>query len=55
MQEQWVMSLRDQCKSANIPFSFKQWGGVRKKAAGRALGGRTCDAMPERRGLISLL
>jgi len=29
-----------------VPFFFKQWGGVRKKAAGRELQGRTWDQMP---------
>jgi len=26
MHPDWVRSIRDQCKSANIPFFFKQWG-----------------------------
>lgn len=26
MHANWVRSIRDQCKSANIPFFFKQWG-----------------------------
>ena len=30
---------------ARVPFFFKQWGGTRKKKAGRELEGRTCDAM----------
>lgn len=46
MREEWVLSLRDQCRSANVPFFFKQWGGLRKKIAGRELGGRTYDEMP---------
>jgi protein gp37 len=46
MQERWVLSLRDQCERSGVPFFFKQWGGVRKKAAGRLLQGRTHDAMP---------
>lgn len=32
---------------ARVPFFFKQWGGVRKKEAGRELDGRTWDEMPE--------
>src|SRR5262249_32429624 len=32
MEKQWVVSLRDQCRSERVPFFFKQWGGVRKKA-----------------------
>jgi protein gp37 len=31
---------------ATRPFFFKQWGGVRKKKAGRLLDGRTYDEMP---------
>jgi len=26
MHPDWARSLRDQCKSANVPFFFKQWG-----------------------------
>jgi len=26
MHPGWVRSLRDECKSANVPFFFKQWG-----------------------------
>ena len=44
----WVRSVRDQCRSANVPFFFKQWGGVRKKEAGRVLDGRTHDDVPTR-------
>jgi len=29
-----------------VPFFFKQWGGTRKKLAGRVLDGRTWDEMP---------
>ena len=31
MQIDWVLSIKEQCRSANIPFFFKQWGGVQKK------------------------
>ncbi len=48
MKEEWVLSIREQCAVANIPFFFKQWGGVRKKVAGRALLGRTHDGIPKR-------
>jgi protein gp37 len=48
MEPEWVLSIRDQCKAANIPFFFKQWGGVRKKQAGRTLAGKTYDGLPER-------
>jgi protein gp37 len=42
----WVRGLRDQCKSAGTAFFFKQWGGVRAKAGGRELDGRTWSEMP---------
>jgi len=48
MREQWVISIRNQCAAARVPFFFKQWGGVRKKRTGRMLQGRTHDAYPER-------
>lgn len=43
----WFRSLRDQCVDAEIPFFFKQWGGINKKATGRELDGRTWDEMPK--------
>jgi protein gp37 len=42
----WVRGIRDQCEAAGVAFFFKQWGGVRKKAAGRRLDGRTYDEFP---------
>jgi protein gp37 len=48
MQKNWVLSLRDQCERAGVPFFFKQWGGVNKKKAGRELDCRTYDGMPAR-------
>ena len=46
MDPAWVIDIRDQCRAAGVPFFFKQWGGVRKKQAGRLLEGRTWDEMP---------
>lgn len=46
MKEEWVTSIRDKCLKQNIPFFFKQWGGVQKKKNGRELEGRTWDEMP---------
>ncbi len=48
MDPDWVVAIRDQCRRANVAFFFKQWGGRRKKKAGRLLEGRTWDEMPER-------
>ncbi len=47
MREQWAVDVRDQCLDAGVPFFFKQWGGVRKKANGRQLQGELWDEMPE--------
>ncbi len=46
MDPAWVTDIRDQCIGAEVPFFFKQWGGVRKKKAGRLLDGRTWDEYP---------
>lgn len=47
MAVEWVRSIRRQCGEQGVPFFFKQWGGVRKKEAGRELDGRTWDDYPE--------
>ncbi len=46
IQQSWVLSLRDQCQSAGVPFFFKQWGGVRKSITGRLLKGRVYHEFP---------
>ena len=46
MTESWVIDIREQCRSADVPFFFKQWGGRTPKAGGRMLDGRTYDQMP---------
>lgn len=48
LERAWVESVRDQCRAAGVPFFFKQWGGVRKGLAGRALDGQTYDETPPR-------
>ena len=30
MDAEWVLSIRNQCRAANVPFFFKQWGGKNK-------------------------
>jgi len=42
----WARAVRDQCQAAGVPFFFKQWGGVNKKAAGRLLDGREWNEYP---------
>ena len=49
MKKDWVLSIKNQCRAARVPFFFKQWGGVRKVTAGRLLEGRTYDEFPARR------
>ncbi len=46
MSPKWVKDIRDQCVAWNIPFFFKQWGGINKKRAGRDLDGVTYDGLP---------
>jgi len=48
LKKEWVLSVRDQCQLARIPFFFKQWGGVRKSEAGRELDGQTYNEFPGR-------
>jgi protein gp37 len=43
----WVRRLRDICVNADVPFFFKQWGGLVAKSGGRMLDGRTWDQMPD--------
>jgi len=46
MREEWVVTIRDCCQAAGVPFFFKQWGGVNKKRNGRLLHGQVWNEMP---------
>lgn len=46
MKREWVRDIRRQCGASDVPFFFKQWGGVFKKQSGRALDGRTYSEFP---------
>ena len=46
IREEWVISIRDRCERRGVPFFFKQWGGRKKKEAGRSLKGAIHDAFP---------
>jgi protein gp37 len=48
MEEEWVLSIQQQCEDADVPFFFKQWGGFRKKVNGRTLRGKTHSEFPLR-------
>lgn len=60
-EKNWVEAVRDQAVAARVAFHFKQWGEwapilqgmkrVGKKAAGRALSGRTWDQLPSILGM----
>lgn len=41
-----VLSLRDQCEAAAVPFFFKQWAGLNPKSLGREVGGREWNQVP---------
>lgn len=47
MEASWVREIRDKCLKSEVPFFFKQWGGVFKKRTGRVLDGVTWDQMPD--------
>lgn len=48
MELNWVESILTQCRKADVPFFFKQWGGPRKDLTGRKLKGKIYDEMPMR-------
>jgi protein gp37 len=46
IEAEWVRNIRDECQCQNVPFFFKQWGGVNKKKNGRSLDGQIWNDMP---------
>jgi len=46
IKKEWVENILSQCRENNVPFFFKQWGGVNKKKNGRLLNGKIYDEMP---------
>lgn len=47
IQEDWVVDIYNQCRESDIPFFFKQWGGVNKKKNGKKLKGVVYQEMPD--------
>lgn len=47
MQPEWAREIRDQCVDADVPFFFKQWGGIRPKSGGRLLDKKEWSEYPE--------
>jgi protein gp37 len=50
---EWIREIRDQCINANVPFFFKQWGGINSKSKGRTLDNRIWNEFPKIRNLIT--
>ncbi len=48
IKKEWVESIKDICTKEEVPFFFKQWGGINKKKNGRKLNGRIWEEMPLR-------
>lgn len=46
LEETWVQEILSASRRQGVRFFFKQWGGTRKKLAGRTLNGRTYDELP---------
>lgn len=46
METDWVRGIRDRCVHNQVPFFFKQWGGVQKCRTGRMLDGDQWDELP---------
>ncbi len=54
VKKEWVVDVQQKCERHDIPFFFKQWGGVNKKANGRRLDGKIYDGLPiARRSLFT--
>ena len=52
VKKEWVNSILTQCQVQNVPFFFKQWGGMNKKKNGRMLDGEFYNEMPKKYGQI---
>jgi protein gp37 len=50
MEKTWVENILKLCRGEDVPFFFKQWGGVHKSTTGRLLRGKTYDEMPDLAG-----
>ena len=46
VKKEWILDIKNKCLENNIPFFFKQWGGVNRKKAGKELDGRIFTEMP---------
>ena len=46
VEANWIRDIRDLCLESEVPFFFKQWGGVFKKRTGRTLDGKVWNQWP---------
>lgn len=46
IKHEWVEYILKQCRNNNVPFFFKQWGGINKKKSGRLLNGNLYNELP---------
>ena len=47
MEETWVIGIKDQCEAQQVMFTFKQWGGEKRKKNGSLLQGKYYHDMPQ--------
>ena len=47
IEKKWVDDILFECQKKNIPFFFKQWGGINKKKNGRLLNGKIYSEFPK--------
>ncbi len=47
LKAEWVREVRNQCLAVNVPFFFKQWGGIRPKSGGNEIDGQTWLQFPQ--------
>jgi protein gp37 len=46
IEYRWIVEIRNRCLKNNIPFFFKQWGGINKKKSGSLLDGKYYHEYP---------
>jgi protein gp37 len=46
VEYRWIVEIRNRCLKNNIPFFFKQWGGINKKKSGSLLDGKYYHEYP---------
>jgi protein gp37 len=52
MDHKWAVEILNRCREMEVPFFFKQWGGVNRKKLGRKLEGKEWNEMPSQTEVI---